>query len=344
MDEIQNALVDSYQGDTSQEMSANYDTQLTQSQEVYQENPEQGQGQQQSEQFWEPDDENVINDYFKLPQFQNEQEELAVLRERFNHVSELFTNNPDIINDWASEQIQELVQKQNEEIESYAEMYKALQTDPRSFFIQYIPEVLAEYGISPVLSNEQILEQVEKDLAKDFGDNYKQYWNTNDLINPNSLTSQIWLKQQQLINQYNETNARNQELVKNWNTMVSNKEIQPLQPQEYQQKIQESYNNIFAPAGMEQAEYQQFIKEAENYQMNIEDVHRMVHFDDYIQEAYEQGVAAGRQTSYNNTLKAGAKEVVGNGFYGNVPKQPREQNVVNDDWVRVFTNGGIPNY
>ena len=257
----------------------------------------------------------------------------------------------DVFQQEAQQYRQQRLQEIDQELQDFSIAYKALQSNPKDFLVQYLPEVLMEYGISPVMTQAEIGQRVQDNLKQMYGEDYQQRVDPAEMFTPGSYTSMVYQSQQQLFQQYANQNAQNEEIVKNWGQMVANGQINsnPQQstfdqmPVETQaQQLVQEYEQNWKQHGYTEDEFAQFVEDAKSSSMGMQDVHKVVYFNNYLSEAYRQGVEEGRQMMYNRI------RTTGNGNTIQRFQQQQSSPVINYDeqqkanLFKQLAEGGIP--
>lgn len=247
---------------------------------------------------------------------------------------------------------QQRLEEIDQELQDFSIAYQALQRNPKDFLVQYLPEVLMEYGISPVMTQQEIGQRVQENLKQMYGEDYQHRVDTAEMFTPGSYTSMVYQSQQQLFQKYAEQNAHNEELVKNWGQMVANGQINS-NPQEQQQfdqmpvetqahQLVEEYESNWKQNGFTEDEFVDFIAAAKEAPMNMIDVHKVVYFNNYLSEAYRQGLKEGQQQMYSRIRNTG------NGNVMQRFEQQRSTPTINYDeqqkanLFKQLSEGGIP--
>lgn len=219
-----------------------------------------------------------------------------------NRVETLRNAYNDLYVDRPQEHINQLLEQTSNEIEGFKIAFNALKTNPEEFVMQYMPELLAKHGLSPVLSEDQILNKVHEQLVKEFGEDYRNRYDPSELIDMRSFSAQMLNKQNQLYGEYAELNKRNAEIATKWNENINEKGTN-FQTQEQAQfnvqEIAEKHYGEFEQLGFNREEYNSFIEAAQQQDLTMQDIHKVVYFDGYMQVAYEKGLEEGRKNIYN---------------------------------------------
>lgn len=269
--------------------------------------------QYQPEQVAENAPTEVEQNYWQIPENLGSAEQLGWYQDRYAQVIDYLGSSQ--YQQEAAQQRQQLLDETSQEIEDFKVVYQALKSNPQDYILQYFPEALVQHGINPVLTIEQMGTKIHDQLARQFGDDYRERVNPNEIFNPTSFSATVYATQQQLYQQYNEMNAKNKDIYDNWGQLVSEGKFSTQNPATEIQQANEptpewmaaQYDQHFAGHGFSEEEYVSFVDAAKDYRMDITDVHKVVHFSDYLSEAYRQGMSEGQKAFYgrmNNTGNA----------------------------------------
>lgn len=326
-----------------------YQPEVEETPDLHEESEENKEGEEvgQDEEYEEEDIDPFDPDYFKAPDtFNSTEEELEWYRDRMDSVRHLVDQDSDLYRSYAEETRQQLVEKLDLEYEGFGIMHEALQTDARGFLLQFIPEALAEHGINPIMSEQELLERVEKDLQKEYGDDYRMRLNHTEVFNPRSFTAQVWAKQQSLIREWDTINARNKEIMSKWNETIASKAN--TQPQAKQGPSQAELDTAYEQHFKQKYDRQSFdamMASASQKEFTFQDLERVMHFDKFIEEAYQRGI---REASNVNKQRFDTAAREGNVVRAqdarrvNQPVQSADS--IAYDFDSFFNGGGIPHY
>ena len=272
--------------------------------------------------------------------FENSEQELEWYRDRIDSINQMLDGDSELYKMYAAEQAQAMLEKTAADFEGFKEMHQALHTDAKRFFLQYIPEALAEHGVNPIMDTDQLMDRVNSDLQKEFGDDYRHRLNQAELFDPMSFTAKVWARQQGLVREWDGINARNKELMAHWNESIANQPQQQQTPTgPTQEDLHTAFEQHFAPKGYNEEQFNYIIEQASSRQLGFEDIEKLVRFDDYVQEAYNLGREEALKGRYNEARKEGQEY--------RVPQQQTQfasQNSIHEEFLRAFQDGGVPYY
>jgi hypothetical protein len=284
-------------------------------------------------------------DFYARPEFKDAEEELNWHRERFSTLDKIFDTKSGYLQEFIENTRTEALTKLDEELDGLKVMYDAMQKDPRGFLLQYMPEALQSYGINPILSTEQILERVATDLTKEFGENYESKLNPADMFKPHSFASKVWARQQQLLTEWDMTNRRNEQLLKQWNDFtvkggLPQPKDQVEEEAQFQRYAETEFQNYFAPKlKYTKEQFDEFISKAKEHPaITLADIEKIVNFNKYVDNAYKRGLTErGRGTLNQVKQTAVAPKATSPSV---IPDSTR----VHKEFLESFMNGGMPNY
>jgi len=231
--------------------------------------------------------------------------------------------------------------EENSKIEGFAEHYLAFTQNPKEYLIQFYPEKLAEIGIQPVMSGEQIENAIDEKLKQEFGEDYKSQWDPNELLDINSITSRILFRKNELYQHYMDINRKNEEILANWNKNLaegrSNIQEYGNQGTNIVEEINRQYKDKFLNEyQFSEEDYNKFIEDMQNRTLTMEDMHRVVYFDGYMRLAYERGLEDAKKGVYKKLAAENQGEIV------NPTKRTQEQEGVSnrtlpDNWRNLLS-------
>ena len=187
---------------------------------------------------------------------------------------------------------EQVLGKYEQEVEGFKNAYLAMQKNPKEFFMQYLPEVLIENGISPVMDEEAMNQEIEKAIKFEFGADYKNQYNPADLIKPRSYSTRLLNRMNQVRADLEARNEQNKKIYAEWNEKIAKGESNIRQkapsPEEARRAAEQQYER-FKSYGFSEDQYKEFLDEAENHKLELEDLHKVLYFDGYMEQAYRQG-------------------------------------------------------
>lgn len=283
--------------------------------------------------------------FYQKPEFENSEQELDWYRNKMGVLEQIFDKDKGYLQEFIETTRTDAIHNVEQEVQGFRDMFEAMQVDPKGFLLQYMPEAMAEYGIDPIMSSEQLLERVQADMESEFGADYLQKVNPQEMFKPRSFSSQVWAKQQESINHWTKLNERNQELVANWNKHIKHNgggpqplsEVEAVQKQE--QYLSSEYQNYFAPKlGYSKEQFDSFIEQAQKApSLTLQQVEKVLNFDKYMQQSYERGIRERGKNTLNQVVAEKAKPVA-------TPPTQNSADEIHREFVQAFMNGGIPTY
>ena len=250
------------------------------------------------------------DEWFVMPADLDQAAQLDWYKERFDTINQTLHPSQDTLAPYLEPHFARMIQEKENELSGFVQMYQAMQTNPKAFLAQFIPEALHSLGVNPVLSQEEIFNQINSKLISEFGAEWQQIAaNSADRYNPNSNAYRIDYRYQQMLNELQQQNGRNQEIIGKWNELVSQKQIQMPDEQQQAESINRLYAAEFEGKGFSREQFDAFIQKAEQTTLQPADIHHAVYFDEYMKQAYQKGVEAGKNGSYQSAVRAGGREI-----------------------------------
>jgi hypothetical protein len=246
----------------------------------------------------EPERTLSFDEYFQTPEeFETHEEALGWYQERMSTLREELMNpdNP-LTREYIDNYVANRLEEEDQVIGGFKEAYEALLKNPKEYLIQFVPEILQEYGIEPILSTEQMDLMVDKQLKGEFGEDYRGRWNSNELLDLNSFTSKLLARRNEIVNQLESVNNKNKELLGNWNRNIAQgqsniNQLQSMSKEESFKTIKEQYGIDFINKyKMPEESFDQFLEEVSDRELTLEDLHRVQYFEGYMKQAYEKGL------------------------------------------------------
>jgi len=249
----------------------------------------------------------TFNDYFDVPeQFETHEEAVNWYHERLTSLkNDLMDPENPLTQTYIDNYVASRLDEEEEVLTGFAEAYKAMMKNPKEYLIQFVPEVLAEFGISPIRTMEEIDKAVESQLINEFGEDYRSRWNANELLDLNSFTSKVLQRRNELVGNYEQVNKQNQELLSQWNkNLIEGKSnIKRVAEEDVATMVQtirnENYNKFVKDYGMSEQDYDNFLNTVAQRQLTLEDLHRVEYFENYVQNAYRKGLEDAKAGLYN---------------------------------------------
>lgn len=250
------------------------------------------------------------DDWFVMPDQLSQEEQFNWYKERYDTISQMVRPSRESLTPYLEKHFTEMVQEKEQELSGFVQMYQAMQTNPKAFLAQFLPEALQSMGIDPILSQEEIFNNINTRLTSEFGPEWQQIAsNAMDRYNPNSNAYKIDFRYQQMLNELQQQNARNQNIIGRWNELVSTKQIQTPDEKQAAEQINNLYATEFEPKGFTREQFDAFFQKAEQTTLQPADIHHALYFDEYMKQAYKQGIEAGKSGKYQSAVRAGGREV-----------------------------------
>lgn len=236
-----------------------------------------------------------ISEALKMPEsFDDQEQELEWLRTKYSELHGQLTNKE--FYDKLYETYRDQFIAREEEAQQILQTHKALKENPREYIRQFFPETLAELGVSPVLKDEEVAAEVDKALQKEFGEDYKNLYDPNDLapFKGNTVTRQIFNRGNELHAEFQKQNEKNRQIFDNYTAKVAQGK-QPIDEAAVSDYLDSEYAKL-EKQGLSREDYDTFVQELKEYHPTVEDFWKMKNVDKLVekakQEAFEQGKKA----------------------------------------------------
>jgi hypothetical protein len=260
--------------------------------------------------------------------FASSDEELEFYRSKYPALWQHITS--DQFADQFLDQYGDIITRQDQELQAARMIMKGLDKDPVNFLMTYIPEYAEQLGIGSYYDEDAISEIVESEIAKQFGENWKDVYDPADLVRRNSVSSQI-LKRTQAIEA--ELEQRNHRFVQSRNARLA--EIAQRQQQQNIPSQQYNIEHIMDTAvdmyfeelqneGVTEEEFIETFIQSMTFQPRMKDIHRIVNYDKIIDSERKKAYEEGRKSMLSEYRKAGkqaANDYVPRDTYNEEPKQ-----------------------
>lgn len=281
-----------------------------------------------------------LPDELKLREFDTLEEEHEFYKESYGKLIDYYTSQE--FNKQFIDKFEEVLIQREQYVEDLKALRSALTGENAETMMKiYFPQILADYGKAPQINDQEMSTIVHSQLAKKFGEDYMDRFKKDDLLKPDSISSQILAFEQDVIRQvkeHNETEWKSQQ------EALKAPQVPSMSDPEIADMLEKQYKEYFAESGITETEYGEFVKGLSSYQITMKDLHRAVHFDDYINEAFRMGIEKGKKGLAAEITKANGTPL------NSTPQQDKrkdrntdaEDAYFSDD--RLIANGGLSYY
>jgi hypothetical protein len=183
------------------------------------------------------------------------------------------------------ERYQSVLGSEIEDSESFVEHYKGFKANPKEYIRQYFPEKMAELGIDPIMSEDEIETKITARMKEEFGEHYESLLSPMEAVKPKSFTYKALKRQEQLLKEYEQSNEETKNKYKGYHSSI--KPQQQEQPVDESAIIEEQYNLYFKD--WKRSDYDDFIEKAKIKQWNLHDMEKVINFDVYLETAKAEG-------------------------------------------------------
>lgn len=194
-----------------------------------------------------------------------------------------YANTDEFKNSLLTKYQEDLINAQSD-ADKIGEAARALMNNDKRYLLQYFPEKLAELGIEPTLSPNEIASMVEQTMKQEFDENYKDIFDSKHLLDPTSKSAQIYTRSQELLKYYNEINEQRKEAFKSYQTETKH----GVKPQVTREEIYEQVKDKLAKEDFDST-MDYVVNNADSW--TVMDLRKIMTYDTDIQKSYEQGKA-----------------------------------------------------
>lgn len=251
-----------------------------------------------------------IEDDLKVPEFSSERKELAWYRDNYKRTFDVYKSEK--FQKAVIDHYDDILINKEKDVEQLKAVKEVFNGNPDLALKIFAPEGLAQRGISSQLSDDEINQLIDSEMKKTFGNNYSSKYDKDELIDTNSLSSKMVSKMQEIKTQISEHQAKSEQLSERY---------RPLNEEEINQKLEDDYNEHFL-GKMAREDYDSLVEELKGRPaLTMVDMHRLLRFDDYLDEAYRRGQEEGKKGVISSIKKAGKPLTV-----ATRPRQEQESN------------------
>lgn len=236
------------------------------------------------------DEEFDYNNIFKetdKPEFKTKRDEYEYYKSNYEKLttnlrSENFTK-------FISDKYKDALIKQEERYQHLKALDEAMQGNPETMAKLYFPDGIKAAGGDPRITTQEQYDLVDRQLKKEFGQNYKDYFNEEDANNNDTISGKMFSRQTELIQ---ELQAKNENLNNNSMTPEQIKEIA------YKQKEEQLPD-------MPTEEFDNLLETAKNFKLDLQSIEKIINFDKHIEKAHQKGIEEGKKKLAKNISNAG---------------------------------------
>lgn len=236
------------------------------------------------------EDEFDYNNIFKeqsKPEFKTKREEYEFYK---NNYDKLTTNlRSEKFTKFISDKYKDALIKQEERYEHLKALDEAMQGNPETMAKLYFPDGIKAAGGDPRITSQEQWDLVDKQLQKEFGTNYKDYFNEEDANNLDSISGKMFNRQKDIIE---ELQQKNQQVSNNSMPIEQVKEIAYQQKEEYFPE-------------MPKEEFENILEKAQNFKLDLRSIEKIINFDKHIEQARLEGINEGKKKLAKNISNAG---------------------------------------
>src|SRR3990167_857270 len=237
----------------------------------------------------------IPDDYKVKDTYKDINEELEAYKKAYTGTM-TFMQSPEFLESFSKEFEKNLLESELE-VDKLKAIKEALEGNPERALKQFFPDLATNLNISPFMSETEKIDYIDEVLTKKFGKDYKDKWNPNEVISPNSFSSQVFKEQNKIISDLEKQETEYREKNK------------PITPEVIEANLKQQYEEQFKSDGFTVEYYKAFVGELKEHKPTMEDMHHMLYFEHYIEEAKEEGRKEGMQNIKNGMKKVTSQEL-----------------------------------
>jgi len=272
------------------------DNDYTDNEEITDENLDDEEFQENQEQQEEYEDYEVpsyIPDEFVPPEaFEKPEDELSFYKEHYIKLMEHLDSES--AHEYYRNKYSDDLINEDKEYEKLRAVKNLVESgNPEEYIKIYAPDYLVKNRVNAGYNDEEIANIVINRMKAEFGEDYKDNYDQEKAGIKGTLSQRMYERQTQLI-----------ENIKQHNDYV-NSQVESNKPPSQEQIFEElnkQYNDDFAET-LEPGEYSEFanyaIEYAKNNKISMLDMHKMLYFDEYTEDAYKKGLQDGKKGLVN---------------------------------------------
>lgn len=229
-----------------------------------------------------------LSDEWKPKQFEDAGQEVEWYRENYAKVINMFQNDEFL------EQVSSSLKKEAlgdmEDFEQFIDHYRGFKSNPKEYIRQYFPDKMAELGIEPVWTDDEMSDILEKQLEEEFGEDYYVKYNIQDTIKPKSFSARVLNRSRQLQDELERKNEANRAMVSNYQKTIKPPDgtsTPPANEIDEQELLENQYKEHFS--SWNKNDFSILVNEIKNKTWNLSDFEKVVNFNRYLEQAKEEG-------------------------------------------------------
>lgn len=251
----------------------------------------------------------ILPDSYKIPEtFENEQAELNFYRAKYGELQSELSSEQFMDKIWDAYG-QQIMQRE-EQLREMSDHIRAMQNNPREYIKQYFPEKLAEAGISPVLTNEEINTKVEEQLAAEFGPDWKNLYSAGDLVSPLSYSSQVLKRSMDIQKEWQDRNTQSEKFFNEYTQKLANNQ-EPVKEIDEKKILDEAYTQLSTEYKIDQKGFDEFVDRMKNFNPTYSDWYKLANMNKFIEDARKAGIEEGKKAMASQIGKVGKNVIAG---------------------------------
>lgn len=228
-------------------------------------------------------------------EFESEDDELKFYRDNYFKTFDVLQTE-DFVKDFFTTYEKQITQT-DEDFEDFKALQGAFHDNPELAFKRFFPEVLSKQGYKTAFSSDERNDLLRDMMVEEFGENYKAVYVPEEASNPKSLSYRMIQIQEKALAKIEKMDQENKAL---------EDKFKPISKDVVQAKIDAAYETEFKEH-MSKEEYASFIKQADEYEMSLIDVYKIVNYDNLVKAYQNKAYNQGRKDALGELKKAKTK-------------------------------------
>lgn len=251
-----------------------------------------------------------IPEQFRPSQFENDKEELEFYRQAMPGMARFF-ESPEFVDNFAGK-YQQLLAEREQEIENFKSHFQNFKSNPKGYLKTWLPEYYEELGVESPYSEEQIDSAVEEKMVEEFGADWRDIFNPDDLIKPRSLSAKMQRFSDKAYQDLERENQKRLEKIEKIRLEGGPKAAPQgsISAEDQARALAEQFVVLNEKYGIDEDTYDEIIAYASEKQMTMEDILLMATLPNMIEYVEQDAYERGRQAVLEEMKKAGRVRTV----------------------------------
>jgi len=197
------------------------------------------------------------------------------------------------------EQVQDQLMSSQQEIDNFAQHFRAFQNNPREYLKTWMPDIYQEIGVS-IRGEDEFAAAVDRQMQGEFGKNYREQFDSSDVLNMGTISAKMWNRSYELRQQMEQENKKAAELIEQRRAALAAGERS--QPEQRFENIDQAIDAAWQASGEQfqkenvtREEFDAFLRENAERQLTPLDIYRATNYARDIERAKAAGIEEGRK-------------------------------------------------